>query len=142
MSSTSHTNVQGEHMMGTTIMAVTYDGGVVLGADSRTSTGTYVANRVSDKLTPLHDKIFCCRSGSAADTQVCIACTHVVTCTRTYVIKYTGVGGYCSNILASTKYGNWHGAVGTNSCGYIQRSMLQVQGFSSSWYHMRWLGSS
>jgi 20S proteasome subunit beta 1 len=28
-----------------------------------------VANRVSDKLTPLHDKIYCCRSGSAADTQ-------------------------------------------------------------------------
>jgi 20S proteasome subunit beta 1 len=43
--------------------------GVVLGADSRTSTGSYVANRVSDKVTPLHDRIFCCRSGSAADTQ-------------------------------------------------------------------------
>ena len=28
-----------------------------------------MANRVSDKLTPLHDKIYCCRSGSAADTQ-------------------------------------------------------------------------
>ena len=31
--------------------------------------GSYVANRVSDKLTPLHDRIYCCRSGSAADTQ-------------------------------------------------------------------------
>jgi hypothetical protein len=31
--------------------------------------GSYVANRVSDKLTPVHEKIFCCRSGSAADTQ-------------------------------------------------------------------------
>ncbi len=41
----------------------------MMGADSRTSTGSYVANRVSDKLTPLHDRIFCCRSGSAADTQ-------------------------------------------------------------------------
>lgn len=50
-------------------MAVKFDGGVVLGADSRTSTGAYVANRVSDKLTPVHDRIFCCRSGSAADTQ-------------------------------------------------------------------------
>ena len=26
-------------------------------------------NRVTDKLTPLTDNIFCCRSGSAADTQ-------------------------------------------------------------------------
>ena len=50
-------------------MAVAFEGGVILGADSRTSTGTYVANRVSDKLTPLHDYIYCCRSGSAA---VCV----------------------------------------------------------------------
>lgn len=31
--------------------------------------GSYVANRVSDKLTALTDRIYCCRSGSAADTQ-------------------------------------------------------------------------
>uniref|UniRef100_A0A7S1GEB0 Proteasome subunit beta n=1 Tax=Bicosoecida sp. CB-2014 TaxID=1486930 RepID=A0A7S1GEB0_9STRA len=54
---------------GTSIIAVCYDGGVVLGADSRTSTGIYVANRVSDKLTAVHDRVYCCRSGSAADTQ-------------------------------------------------------------------------
>lgn len=96
----------GELSSGTTIMGVTYDGGVVLGADSRTSTGSYVANRcgsppypsdlhnstnftsnspfnsfivpylnvllcnrVSDKVVPLHDYIWTCRSGSAADTQ-------------------------------------------------------------------------
>ncbi|KAJ2749456.1 Proteasome subunit beta type-1 [Coemansia nantahalensis] len=59
----------GEVNLGTTIMAVQFDGGVVVGADSRTSTGTYVANRVTDKLTKLHDRIYCCRSGSAADTQ-------------------------------------------------------------------------
>ena len=50
-------------------MAVQFDGGVVLGADSRTTTGSYIANRVTDKLTPVQDLIYCCRSGSAADTQ-------------------------------------------------------------------------
>uniref|UniRef100_A0A6U2FFY0 Proteasome subunit beta n=1 Tax=Hemiselmis andersenii TaxID=464988 RepID=A0A6U2FFY0_HEMAN len=55
--------------LGTTIMAVEYDGGVVMGADSRTSTGSYIANRVSDKITYVHDSIYVCRSGSAADTQ-------------------------------------------------------------------------
>ena len=55
--------------LGTTIMAVQFQGGVVLAADSRTSSGSFIANRVSDKLTFLHDKIFVCRSGSAADTQ-------------------------------------------------------------------------
>lgn len=54
---------------GTTIMAVEYDGGVVIGADSRTTMGAYIANRVTDKLTKVSEKIYCCRSGSAADTQ-------------------------------------------------------------------------
>ncbi len=100
----------------TTIMAVTYDGGVVLGADSRTSTGasaslpscrfrrpctgtpaasccrdsradaawptrracavrrltrrprwragSYVANRVADKISMLAENVYICRSGS------------------------------------------------------------------------------
>ena len=50
-------------------MAVKYSTGVVLGADSRTSTGTYVANRASDKITQICDNVWMCRSGSAADTQ-------------------------------------------------------------------------
>ncbi len=38
-------------------------------ADSRTSTGSYIANRVTDKITPLADNVYILRSGSAADTQ-------------------------------------------------------------------------
>ncbi|QFZ29441.1 putative proteasome subunit beta type-1 [Clavispora lusitaniae] len=60
---------KGEVSLGTSIMAVRFKDGVILGADSRTTTGTYIANRVSDKLTQIHDTIYCCRSGSAADTQ-------------------------------------------------------------------------
>lgn len=66
-------DADGEHMMGTTIMAVTFEGGVILGADSRTSTGSYVANRVSDKITEVSENVYCCRSGSAADTQAIAA---------------------------------------------------------------------
>ena len=55
--------------LGTSIMAITFTDGVILGADSRTTTGAYIANRVTDKLTQVHDTIWCCRSGSAADTQ-------------------------------------------------------------------------
>lgn len=54
---------------GTTIVAVTYSGGVVIGADSRVSTGNYISNRASDKITPLTDKVYLLRSGSASDTQ-------------------------------------------------------------------------
>lgn len=58
-----------EESTGTSIMAVEFDGGVVVGADSRTTTGAYIANRVTDKLTKVTDHIYVCRSGSAADTQ-------------------------------------------------------------------------
>lgn len=60
---------KGEVSTGTTIVAIPFEGGVVMGADSRVSTGVYVANRVSDKISQLSEHIYCCRSGSAADTQ-------------------------------------------------------------------------
>ena len=60
---------KGEVNLGTSIMAINFKDGVILGADSRTTTGAYIANRVTDKLTQVHDTIWCCRSGSAADTQ-------------------------------------------------------------------------
>ena len=50
-------------------MAVTFNGGVILGADSRTTTGSYIASRISDKIEPIHSRIFCLRSGVSAHTQ-------------------------------------------------------------------------
>ena len=47
---------------GTTLVAVEFDGGVVLGADTRTSMGTLVTNRVTDKLTPISSHVMACRS--------------------------------------------------------------------------------
>jgi len=55
---------------GTTIVACTYPGGVVLGTDGRVSTGTYVSNRASNKLAPLAEHVFLLRSGSAPDAQI------------------------------------------------------------------------
>ncbi|KAL7413693.1 20S proteasome subunit [Mrakia frigida] len=67
---------KGEINLGTSIMAVQFDGGVVIGADSRTTSGSYIANRVTDKLTHIHDRVYCCRSGSAADTQAVADIVH------------------------------------------------------------------
>ncbi|KAG8865355.1 Proteasome subunit beta type-1 [Tulasnella sp. 330] len=66
----------GEVNLGTSIMAVQFKDGVVIGADSRTTTGSYIANRVTDKLTHIHDRVYCCRSGSAADTQAVADIVH------------------------------------------------------------------
>ena len=54
---------------GTTIVACTYPGGVVLAADGRVSIGRYVSNRASNKICALDDRVFYLRSGSAPDTQ-------------------------------------------------------------------------
>jgi 20S proteasome subunit beta 1 len=59
-----------EVMTGTTIMAFKYADGIILAADSRTSSGTFIPSRITDKLTQISPKIFCCRSGSAADTEI------------------------------------------------------------------------
>ena len=42
---------------GTTLVAMEFADGVVMAADSRTSTGSFVAVRVTDKLTPVTSHI-------------------------------------------------------------------------------------
>lgn len=81
-------------------MAVEFDGGVIIGADSRTSTGTYVANRVTDKLTRITDKIYCCRSGSAADTQ---AIADIVSYSTYYSENQNGRDALVSEVAAEFK---------------------------------------
>ena len=46
-----------------------YDGGVLVGADSRTTTGQIIAGNTSDKLEPLHQRIYAQRCGTMAHTQ-------------------------------------------------------------------------
>lgn len=52
----------------TTLIAARFEGGVVIGADSRTSQGSFVANRLTDKIAPVSQGIFLARSGSSAGT--------------------------------------------------------------------------
>lgn len=65
-------DLQKEHRMGTSIIAMCYDGGVIIGADSRTSTGSYVASRATNKINAICDNIYVARCGSAADSQAII----------------------------------------------------------------------
>ena len=60
----------GQELTGTSTMAAVFDGGVILGADSRTTMGSYIASRASDKIEPIHARIFCLRSGVSAHTQL------------------------------------------------------------------------
>jgi len=90
----------GEINLGTSIMAVQFSDGVVIGADSRTTTGSYIANRVTDKLTCVHDRIYCCRSGSAADTQAIADFVHY------YLQAYTQTEGAPPSVHATASLFN------------------------------------
>lgn len=57
------------YKLGTTILGFRFKDGIILCADSRSTAGGRVANRCSRKITRITDKIYLCRSGSAADTQ-------------------------------------------------------------------------
>lgn len=74
-----------EVSMGTTLVAICCKGGVVVGADTRTSVSDYVSNRYAYKLTPISENVVVCRSGSAADTQrLCDEATWEIQSRRRY----------------------------------------------------------
>eukprot|EP01026_Neomeris_dumetosa_P038532 TRINITY_DN3140_c0_g3_i3.p2 TRINITY_DN3140_c0_g3~~TRINITY_DN3140_c0_g3_i3.p2 ORF type:complete len:187 (-),score=26.34 TRINITY_DN3140_c0_g3_i3:5-565(-) len=62
-------DIQEEVQTGTTILAVSYSNGVVLGTDTRTTRGGSITNRAAVKTRQLSENTFVTTAGSAADTQ-------------------------------------------------------------------------
>ncbi|GAB0087936.1 Proteasome subunit beta [Sergentomyia squamirostris] len=54
---------------GTTIVGIIYKDGVILGADTRATDGSIVADKLSEKIHVLAKNIYCCGAGTAADTE-------------------------------------------------------------------------
>ena len=54
---------------GTTIVGIKYKTGVILCADTRSTSGPVVANKNCEKIHFISDKIMCCGAGTAADTR-------------------------------------------------------------------------
>jgi 20S proteasome subunit beta 2 len=55
---------------GTTIVGLVYKDGVVLGADTRATSGSEVAEKNCEKIHYLAPNIYCCGAGTAADTEM------------------------------------------------------------------------
>jgi len=55
---------------GTTIVGCLFENGVVLGADTRATSGNIVADKNCSKIHRITDRIFCCGAGTAADTEM------------------------------------------------------------------------
>ena len=58
-----------EPELGTTLLAFVYSEGVILAADSRTSAGSFIVSRCTDKVRPLTSNICACVTGVAAHSQ-------------------------------------------------------------------------
>jgi len=54
---------------GTTIVGLVYKDGVVLGADTRATTGNTIADKNCEKIHHIASNIYCCGAGTAADTE-------------------------------------------------------------------------
>lgn len=54
---------------GTTIVGLIYKNGIVLGADTRATSGPIVADKNCEKIHYISDRIYCCGAGTAADTE-------------------------------------------------------------------------
>jgi 20S proteasome subunit beta 2 len=54
---------------GTTIVGCVFEGGVVLGADTRATEGNIVADKNCEKIHYIAPNIYCCGAGTAADTE-------------------------------------------------------------------------
>eukprot|EP00884_Botryococcus_braunii_P010244 jgi/Botrbrau1/19220/Bobra.0077s0120.1 len=54
---------------GTTISGVIFKDGIVLGADTRSTAGTIVADKNCEKIHYIAPNIYCCGAGTAADTE-------------------------------------------------------------------------
>lgn len=55
---------------GTTIAGIIYADGVILGADTRATEGSIVADKNCEKIHFLAENMYCCGAGTAADTEM------------------------------------------------------------------------
>lgn len=108
---------------GTTIIAAEYRGGVILGADTRTTDTVYVANRVTDKISKITDNIYVCRSGSAADTQA--------------VAEVTGYHMNLLSIEMGKESSVYCGANIVRELCYNNRDKITVGMIVGGWDHMK-----
>lgn len=63
-------NMPAAKKTGTTIVGVVYKDGVVLGADTRATSGSEVAEKNCEKIHYLAPNMYCCGAGTAADTEM------------------------------------------------------------------------
>jgi 20S proteasome subunit beta 1 len=98
-------------------VAIPYNQGVVVGADSRTSVSGYVSHREAQKIVPLTSHLCVLRSGSAADTQYLVHQVRQIITERLYRYGWTLSIPHVAGLLQSIVYEN-------NNGGDMQASLI------------------
>ena len=57
---------------GTTIVGLVFDKGIIIGADTRSTSGGIVANKNAAKIHYIAPNIYCAGAGTAADTRASV----------------------------------------------------------------------
>jgi len=98
---------------GTTIVGLVYKDGIVLGADTRSTNDTTVADKNCEKIHFLADNIYCCGAGTAADTE---KTTELISSQMELLRMNTG-GGQSRVVTA---------------CTLLKRMLFRYQGYVSA----------
>lgn len=97
---------------GTTIVGLIYEDGVVLGADTRSTAGTTVADKNCEKIHYIAPNIYCCGAGTAADTE--------------------NVTGMISSQLELHRYATGKGSRVNSAMTLLKSHLFKYQGYISA----------
>merc|ERR1719410_1976315 len=98
---------------GTTIVGLVYKNGIVLGADTRSTNDTTVADKNCEKIHYIAPNIYCCGAGTAADTE---KTTELISSQMELLRMNTG-GGQSRVVTA---------------CTMLKRMLFRYQGYISA----------
>ncbi|KAL7536748.1 hypothetical protein ACHAXR_010836 [Thalassiosira sp. AJA248-18] len=98
---------------GTTIVGLVYKNGIVLGADTRSTNDTTVADKNCEKIHYIAPNIYCCGAGTAADTE---KTTELISSQMELLRMNTG--GFQSRVVTA--------------CTLLKRMLFRHQGYISA----------
>lgn len=122
---------------GTTIVGIKYSTGVVLCADTRSTSGPVVANKNCEKIHFISDKIMCCGAGTAADTRRVTRMASKEMQLFAYKFMKDPYISHCERMICDYlhNYGGQIGAalvLGGIDCNGIKLYSISPNGYSSS----------
>jgi 20S proteasome subunit beta 2 len=111
---------------GTTIVGLVYANGVILGADTRSTNDTTVADKNCDKIHYIAPNIYCCGAGTAADTEK----TTELISSQMELLRLNTSSSSSSSSSADSNDGGQSRVI--TACTLLKRMLFRYQGHISA----------